>query len=1003
MDEHSEVDISSFGGFRFDRRRGLLSRQNEDGSLDPVAIGSRALDILGLLIDRNGDVVSRNDILNTVWPGVVEGANVTVQISALRRALDDGRSAGSIIQTIPRRGYRLTAAVTRNDRLAADTAGRSVARKATAEAFAPARQPGLTEAAARASSNFERRLVTVLSCRTTGSRLDGERLDPEEALRIIGGLNKACADIVGAYGGFVANFRSGRLLAYFGYPQAHEDDAERAIRAGLTLRDAIGQLQAPDGLHAQIGIATGVVVVGDLIGEGEAQERAIVGEAPILAVRLRALAEPNTIVIADSTRAQIGALFAVEDLVPPQSDGSAAPRRAWRVIGERRGLGRFEALRSSDTPLVGREEEIALLVRRWTQAKAGDGHAVLITGEPGVGKSRLAVALETRLQAEPHLLLRYFCAPYNQDSAFYPIIAQLERTAGFEREDAPSTRLDKLESLVSTVSPSDEDMRLLADFLTLPGSERYPSIELTPQRKKQKTLDALLRQLTGLARQQPVLIVFEDLQWIDPSSCELFDLMIQRIEAWPALLIATLRPEFQPPWTGLSQVTALLLNRLGRRDAAALVQALSANEAVLPVQVVDEIVRRGDGVPLFLEELTKAVVEEAAGSSGSTVPTAPGTAPAVPTSLQASLMARFDRLGPMATLLAQVGATIGREFSYELLAETASQDDTQLRVAMTRLVEAGVVFQRGTLPEASFLFKHALVQDVAYGALLYGERRHLHGRIADTLLSTGSDRPAVAPELVAHHLQIAGRLAEAIPYWRRAGEQAARRAANREAIAHFRRALSLIEAQPEAPDRWRAELAVLVQLLPALINVHARSSPEAGEAAERAVRLGHRLESSTDLAASLTSLYNFHVGRGQLDRADEISADLFRIAGELNDPEIKLQAHHTAWTTLWKRGLLLEAAANIDAGLALYDEERHAHHRYFHHGHDPAVCALGISAVLQSPLGYPARAIRYEREAVILGRRLEHPPSLGQALGLTGGRRWHAETSPRLSPPRPSC
>jgi predicted ATPase len=346
-------------------------------------------------------------------------------------------------------------------------------------------------------------------------------------------------------------------------------------------------------------------------------------------------------------------------------------------------------------------------------------------------------------------------------------------------------------------------------------------------------------------------------------------------------------------------------------------------------------------------------------------------------------MARLDRLGPPAKEIAQIGAAIGREFSYRLLTAVTQQNETNLQAALGRLVEAGLVFQRGGLPHATFLFKHALVLDAAYGTLLRGRRQFLHSRIADVLLSATGEEPADAPEIIAHHLQNAGRLAEAMVYWHNAGEQAVHRAANREAIEHLRRTLSLLEAQPETAERWRVELAVLSQLSPALISVHGRSAPEAGEAIERAVEVGRRLESSADLAPSIANLWFFTMARGRIDRADEISADLFNMARKLNDPEILLQAHHTAWSGRWIRGLFAEASNHINEGVALYNEEHHAHHRYVYLGHDPSVCGLGIGAIVQWALGYPVRSMQLEGEAVALGRRLRHAPSLTHALWFT--------------------
>jgi len=595
-----------------------------------------------------------------------------------------------------------------------------------------------------------------------------------------------------------------------------------------------------------------------VIGEGEGRRFSVVGAAPSLATSLRTLAEPNTVLIAESTRRQVGVFFELDDLGTLRSDGT--PQHIWRARGARPGLSRFEALRSGDTPLVGREEEIALLLRRWSNAKAGDGHAVLLSGEPGVGKSRLAAALEERLGEEPHHRLLYFCSPYHQNSALYPIIAQLERAAGFERDDVTELKLEKLEGLLAALSSIEEDIALLADLLSLGESPRYPLLDFTPQRKKEKTFAAWLRQIEALSAQRPVLIVFEDLQWIDPTSRELLDLIIERLEGWPVLLIATFRSEFQPPWTGQPGLTAISLNPLNRRNSAMLVQGLVGAGTRLPNDVADAIVERCDGVPLFLEELTKVILEEAL--------KAPGGPISVPATLHASLLARLDRLGPDAKEVAQIGAAIGRQFSFELLAASAAQNQPKLEAAVTALVEASLVFQRGALQQASFLFKHALVQEAAYATLLRAQRQHLHARIADVLLLGAGEKAAVAPEIIAHHLQSAGRSLEAISYWRDAGERSVRRAANTEAIEHFRRVLSLLETRPESPERWRVEVAVLSQLAPALMSVHGWSAQEAGDVAEKAADIACRLESATELAPSIANLWLFNSGSGRVDQAE---------------------------------------------------------------------------------------------------------------------------------------
>jgi class 3 adenylate cyclase len=559
----------------------------------------------------------------------------------------------------------------------------------------------------------ERRQLTVMFCDLVGSTALSSRLDPEDLREVIAAYHHAVAEIVARFDGFVAKYMGDGVLVYFGYPRAHEDDAERAVRAGLGVIDAIGRLDVKSvKLLARVGIATGLVVVGDLIGEGSAQEQSVVGETPNLAARLQALAEPDAVVIAAGTRRLVGDLFEYRDLGAVEVKGIADPVPAWQVLRPSVVASRFEALRGSAlTRLVGRDEEIDLLLRRWARAKAGDGQIVLISGEPGIGKSRITAALAERLQAEPHLRLRYFCSPHHQDSALFPFIDQLGRTAGFARDDTPATRLEKLEAVLALAAPPDEDVALLADLLSLPASERHPLPNLSPQRKKERTLEALIHQLEGLARQQPVVMVFEDAHWIDPTSCELLDLLVERVHRLPVLLIVTFRPEFQPPWTGQSQVTMLALNRLDRHDRTVLVEQIAGGKA-LPADVIDQIVDRTDGVPLFVEELTKSVLESGVPLLG------------IPTTLHESLMARLDRLASV-RLVAQIGAAIGREFPYPLLYAVSRLPAEELQAGLARLVASALVSQRGTPPDAVYTFKHALVQDAAHGSLLRSTRQQL--------------------------------------------------------------------------------------------------------------------------------------------------------------------------------------------------------------------------------------------------------------------------------------
>lgn len=837
--------------------------------------------------------------------------------------------------------------------------------------------PAVTEA--RPQDAAERRQLTVMFCDLVGSTTLSARLDPEDLREIIGAYQRCCAVLVELNGGFVAKYMGDGVLAYFGYPQAHEDDAERAVRAGLALVEAVPKLTTAAGspLQVRVGIATGLVVVGDLIGAGAAQEQAVVGETPNLAARLQAIAEPDTVVIAESTRKLLGNLFELQDLGARDLKGIAGPAaRAWAALRTSSVESRFDALHTTGlTPLVGREEEVELLLRRWSRAKTGEGQVVLLSGEAGIGKSRLTAAVLERLATEPHTRLRYFCSPQHTDSALYSIIGQMERAAGLAHDDKPQAKLDKLDSVLAQTSTSVQDAALFAEMLSLPNDGRYPALDLTPEQRRQRTLEALMSQLAGLARQNPVLMIFEDAHWVDPTSLEVLGRAVDRIATLHVLLVVTFRPEFNAPWVGQSHVTSLTLNRLGEREAAAIIARLVENKE-LPAAVMAEIVERSDGIPLFVEEMTKAVLEaESEGAARRTAATGPSLAQAVPASLHASLMARLDRLGP-AKEVAQIGAAIGREFSHALLASVALQTGAELELALDRLIQAGLLFRQGTPPQATFLFKHALVQDVAYSTLLRGARRTLHARIADALLAASD----IAPEIVAMHLQRAERSAESISYWRKAGEQSARRANDREAVSHFRRALSLLEAQPETNERWRTELAILSQLGPALMNVHGWAAAEVGEVVERAADVGRRLESSQELAPSIANLWVFQFTNGRLDAAEKISDDLLRIGRELNNSDVLLQGHHCAWPVCWGRGALADAVGHIDAGLALYDEERHAHHRFLYLGHDPAVCGLSIASQLYSTLGYPTRAIDTGERALALARRLNHEPSLVHGL-----------------------
>jgi class 3 adenylate cyclase/tetratricopeptide (TPR) repeat protein len=801
-----------------------------------------------------------------------------------------------------------------------------------------------------------------------GSTALAARMDPEDLRDVIGSYHRFCAEIVVKFDGSVAQYLGDGVMVRFGYPKAHEDDADRAVRCGLDMIKAVAALKVPNEnkLEVRVGIATGVVVVGD-------QSSSEVGETPNLAARLQSLAQPGSIIIADSTKKLIGDLFECRDMGTVTVKGYDDPVQAWQVLALSKIESRFEALRSHElTPLVGREEELELLMRRWQQAKEGEGCVVLLSGEPGIGKSRLVAAFAEQIANEPHNQLQYFFSPYHQSTALYPIIRQLGLAAWFQRDDTASTRLDKLDALLARTATTAEDAALIADLLSLPASDRYPPLDLSPQQHKDKTFGALLRQLEALTRERPVLMVFEDVHWSDPTSRELLDLTIERIREVPILLLITFGPEFEPPWTGHSQVTTLVLNRLDRPDGTALVRRMLGAQA-LPEDVVNEIVERTDGVPLFLEELTKAVLD-------SESPTQEILS-AVPATLHASLMARLDRLGTSAKQTAQVGAAIGREFSYELLVVTAERPEKELQVALDQLVGAGLIFQRGTPPQGSYLFKHALVQDAAYGTLLRTQREGLHARIALALEEKFADAVENQPEVLAHHFAEAGRFEKAVAWWLTAGRSAARRSANVEATAHLRKGIAGLAALPEGPDRDRHELAIQLDLGVALLATQGWNAADG--AYRRASELAQRIGDERQRFQAAWGLWIGSQSAGDYDAARAFNAELFRIAKRLDDPALLLQAHHSAWATALPKPELIAVVEHTAQGLALYDPGKHRALAFLYGGHDAGVCGHAMAACARWLLGFPDQAEQSARQAVALGERLSHPPSLAHALFFT--------------------
>ncbi len=853
----------------------------------------------------------------------------------------------------------------------------------------------------RAGAEAERRQLTVMFCDLVGSTALSARLDPEDLREVIGAYHRCCTDLITEAGGFVAKYMGDGVLAYFGYPLAHEHDAEHAVQAGLALVEAAPKLTtAPTGqarglkahgvpLQVRVGIATGLVVVGDLIGAGAAQEQAVVGETPNLAARLQALAEPDAVVIADGTRRLLGNLFELKDLGARDLKGIAGPARAWAALRARSVGSRFDALHPTGlTDLVGREEESELLLRRWSRAKTGEGQVVLLSGEAGIGKSRLTAALLERLAAEPHTRLRYFCSPQRTDSAFHPIIGQIERAAGLAYDDNPQAKLDKLDALLAQTSTSPEDAALFAEMLSLPNDGRYPALDLAPEQRRQRVLEALMSQLAGLARRQPVLMIFEDAHWVDPTSLEVLGRIVDRIKTLRALLIVTFRPEFNAPWVGQPHVTSLTLNRLGEREATAIIARLVGNKA-LPTDVLAEIVERTDGIPLFVEEMTKAVLEaESEGAARRTLAAVPSSALAVPASLHASLMARLDRLGP-AKEVAQIGSAIGREFSHALLASMVRKPEAELGSALDRLVQAGLLFRQGLPPQASYLFKHALVQYAAYGTLLREPRRALHARIAETLESRFAETAESEPEILAHHCTEAGLIEKAAGLWGKAGQRSHARSALVEAVAQFTRALDQIATLPGTGALRREQIKLQVALITPLMHVKGHAAAETKAAAEQARSLIEQAEAlgepPEDPLLLFSVLYAFWVANYVASNGDacrDLAGQFLAFAKKQRATVPLMVGHQIMGTSLLFTGDIAEGRRHLDQAIALYDpaEHRPLATRF---GQNQAVDILVFRSWALWLLGYPDAALRDADAALRNAREIGQAATLMFALFIT--------------------
>jgi class 3 adenylate cyclase/predicted ATPase len=837
-------------------------------------------------------------------------------------------------------------------------------------------------ATARYSRPLERRQLTVLFCDLVGSTALSARLDPEDFGAIIAGYRRCITKTVAGLDGFVARHHGDGAVVFFGYPQAHEDDAERAVQASLALVEAVSALPAKEKLCARVGVATGLALVGDMSDSAISEEHGILGDTPNLAAKLQSLAQPGGVIISDRTKTIAGPQFEYRNLGKVEIKGLVEPVAAWQVTGKTTVSSRSHALESGNLlPLVGRDEELELLLRRWERARSGAGQVVLLSGEAGIGKSRLTVALGEQLAREPHIRLRFFCSPQHTDSALYPVIGEMLRAARFAHDDSAQVKMDKLDALLAQTATSLQDAALFADMLSLPNDGRYPPVEVEPQLRRQKTLKALGTHCEALTRINPVLMIFEDAHWTDPTSLELFAQAVDFAVNHRLLLLVTFRPEFSPSWIGRPHVTALTLNRLERRDVHSLIEEVVGNRS-LPAGIRQDIIERTDGIPLFVEEMTKAVLDaEDESDAQQAFKGAPTPVVAIPAGLQASLMSRLDRLGP-AKDVAQVGAAIGREFSHMLLAALVQKPEAELDSDLDRLIAAGLLFRQGIPPYANYLFKHALVQDVAYSTMLREPRRVLHARIAEILESQFAEIAESQPELLARHYTKAGLIEKSARLWGKAGRRSQERSALVEAAEQLGQALAQIATLPSTPELRREQIILQVALLNTLMHVKGYSAPETKAAVvqvkaliERAEQLGETPDDPALLLSALFGQWIVNFISFNADVARELAARFLALGRKDGSVVPLMIGHRTMGSALAFMGDFVGAKVHYNESLALY---RVAEHRRLmtRFGQDLRVTCLAFRSMLLWLLGYPEAALKGADCALLEARKTEHAATL---------------------------